>query len=94
MMNRSMLRTTYGLSVLLTIIGAWLKITHVQGAEEFLIISLLASAVFLFVFISDVQRSPYVNRSEKFMWTIGFIFMGWLAGLLYLIKYRRLHRNA
>ncbi len=82
------------MSLLLTIVGAYLKIIHAKGAEEFLIISLLASLFFLFAFISDVKKSPYIHSSEKFMWTIGFIFMGWLTGLLYLIKYRRLHHKA
>jgi hypothetical protein len=91
-MDRKILKFSYWLSMILTIIGAWLKIIHAEGAEEFVICALLATGFFLYVFISDTRKSLYMNSTEKLMWVIGFIFMGWLAGFLYLTNHRRHHR--
>jgi positive regulator of sigma E activity len=88
-MNKTVLRLTFASSLLLTAIGGGLKIIRVEGAELLLVVGLIATWLFLSVFILEVIRATYVKRGEKFKWIAGFIFLGWFTAFLYLIKYRR-----
>lgn len=69
--------------------GAVAKILHMDGAESFLIIGLFSSLIFLFVFGIKAINASYLTPREKFMWIFGFLFFGWLAAFLFLLKYRR-----
>lgn len=88
-MNRLLLKTVFVSFLLLTALGAYLKIIHSELADDFLIIGLITSLVFLFCFISNVIKARHITPNEKFMWVVGFVFMGWLAGGLYLIKHHK-----
>lgn len=92
-MNVRFLTTLVAVSPLLTIIGAYLKIVHSEHAEGFLIVGLLASLVLMAVFVREAIVSRYMDRGERFMWIVAFVFLGWLAALLFLLKYRRVLRN-
>jgi hypothetical protein len=39
--------------------------------------------------LSDVFRNENCRPGEKFMWTVGFIFLSGLAGLLYYLKFKK-----
>lgn len=75
--------------LIITLIGAYLKISHSEGAETLLIIGLIATLIFIVSAIYEVRTSNRIADSEKTMWTIGFIFMGGFAGLIYLIIGRK-----
>lgn len=67
-------------------IGAILKSMHYKFASPFLIIGLILTLGYIFLGIVEVQQSKRIAASEKLMWTIGFLFFGFLTGLLYLIN--------
>jgi uncharacterized membrane protein HdeD (DUF308 family) len=72
-----------------SIIGAFVKIMHGQGAETLLIISLVFLLVFMVSAIREVSSSQKIPSSEKTMWIMGFIFMSLVAGLIYFKQGRR-----
>ncbi|MEK8179467.1 hypothetical protein WMW71_03860 [Flavobacterium buctense] len=86
--------TSFILSFIATIIGALFKIMHWPGASMLLIIGLLSLAVFVITALYEVYNSKTINSSEKLMWTIGFLCLGSIAGLVYvLIRRKRVIRN-
>ncbi len=79
---------------IITFLGAYLKMTHSEGAETLLIIGIIATLIFIVSAIYEVRTSNRIANSEKTMWTIAFSFMGGLAGLVYfLIGRKRIANN-
>lgn len=81
--------TSFIAGLLITIIGAWMKITHATGAKNILTIGIIATAVFIVAAIYEVRTSPKIDNSEKTMWTIAFIFFSGITGLVYILMGRR-----
>lgn len=74
------------------LVGALMKIMHLPGANVLLIIGMASNGVFIVSALSEVWGSVRINTNEKVMWTIAFIFMGFLgalAGILYVIMGRK-----
>jgi hypothetical protein len=63
--------------------GAFLKIMHAPGADILLASGLVGGLVFAVLALSEILPSP-IQRTEKLMWIIGFIFLNWIAVILYL----------
>jgi hypothetical protein len=74
---------------ILTLVGAFLKITHSEGANTLLTIGIIASIVFIVTAIYEVRTSKRIDNAEKTMWTLGFIFFSSIAGLIYVFISRR-----
>ena len=69
-----------------------MKILHLPGAEQLLIVGMVTTGVFVVAALSEVWRSERIDKNEKIMWTIAFIFMGLLgtmAGIVYLLLGRK-----
>lgn len=75
--------------LILTIVGGWLKIIREPSSEGFLLIALFLTALFIGIAIFEVLTSRRIHRSEKALWTVGFLFMGLLTGLFYLLSERK-----
>ncbi len=71
------------------LLGAYLKITHLEGAETLLIVSVIATLIFIVTAIYEVRTSIRIGNTEKTMWTLAFIFFSGIAGLIYLINGRK-----
>ncbi len=85
----TIVKTTFILSLLITVVGAYMKITHSGGAEVFLIIGLIAWLSFIVAAIYEVRTSNRIDNTEKTMWTVGFIFFAGVAGLIYFLVGRK-----
>jgi len=85
----NIVKISFGLSILFSIIGAYLKITHIKGVETFLIIAMLSTLVFIISAIYEVRTSPNIAISEKNMWTIVLIFYSGIAGIIYIFMGRK-----
>ena len=83
------MKTSFIISMLFTIIGAYLKITHSEGAETLLIVGLISTLIFIVSAIYEVRTSTRIAPSEKTMWTIAFIFFNGIAGLIYFLIGRK-----
>jgi len=83
------LKYTYLTSMLVTIIGALMKINHIAFSDVFLGIGLIALLIFVIYAIIEVNRSKKISGSEKFMWNVGFVFFGSITGLIYIFSSRK-----
>lgn len=81
--------TSFIFSFILTIVGALFKIMHWPGASMLLLIGLLSLALFIIMALYEVFNSKTINSSEKLMWTVGFLCLGSLAGLVYILTGRK-----
>ena len=83
---------SFVISLVFELVGALMKIMHLPVADALLIIGMVANGVFIVSALSEVWGSVRINTNEKVMWTIAFIFMGFLgalAGILYVIMGRK-----
>ncbi|MEW5675460.1 hypothetical protein ABGT15_04030 [Flavobacterium enshiense] len=85
----NLFKKAFLLSLAITIIGAIMKINHTDGAQIALIIGILSTLAYVVIGIYEVNTSKRINQSEKIMWTIGFIFINFFAGLFYLLNGRK-----
>ena len=90
----TIVKWSFIMSFIITLIGAYLKIIHAEGAEECLTIGIIVLIVFIVTAIYEVRTSRKIDNTEKTMWTTAFIFMSGLAGLIYfLIGRKRIAEN-
>ena len=87
--NNSLFKNLFFLASLITIVGVISKVTHVNGAEIVLIASFIPTLSYVTIGIYEVNVSNKIDRSEKIMWTVGFIFTNFFAALLYLLNARK-----
>ena len=83
---------SFVISLVFELVGALMKIMHLPGSDALLIIGMAANGVFIVSALSEVWGSVRINTNEKVMWTIAFIFMGFLgalAGILYVFIGRK-----
>jgi membrane protein CcdC involved in cytochrome C biogenesis len=85
----TIVKASFIVSFLLTLIGAYLKILHSNEAETFLIIGLVASLIFIVTAIYEVRTSKRIDHRQKTLWTIGFILLSGVTGLLYIFIGRK-----
>ena len=71
-------------SMLFNLIGACYKIMHLGFSVPILIIGMLLTLPYVIIGIIEVKNSKKINNSEKIMWTIGFLFLSLITGLIYL----------
>jgi ABC-type polysaccharide/polyol phosphate export permease len=77
------------LTIVLNLLGTYFKIAHYPHGTLLLSISLIASLVFIILGLTDVFENENCRTPEKIMWTVGFIFLSWIAGLLYYPKFKK-----
>jgi Mg2+ and Co2+ transporter CorA len=90
MTTGTLLKTSFAASLFIPIIGAYLKLTHAQGAETLLMISFIAILIFIVTALYEVNTSKRIDSTEKVMWTVGFLLMSTIAGFVYMLKRRRI----
>jgi ABC-type polysaccharide/polyol phosphate export permease len=77
------------LTIVLNVLGAYFKIAHYPHGTLLLSVSFIASLVFVISGLIDVFKNDNCKTHEKIMWTVGFIFLSWIAGLLYYPKFKK-----
>jgi len=82
-------KSSFFAGAIFSFIGAFLKITHREGAEVFLAAGIIASLLFIVTAIYEVRSSTRISHREKTMWTIAFLFLGGFAGFIYFFLGRR-----
>jgi hypothetical protein len=85
----TIVKTSFIVSILLSLIGAYFKITHLEGADTLLTFGIISTSIFIVSSIYEVRTSNKIPVSEKNMWTVAFIFLSGLAGLIYFFMARR-----
>lgn len=85
----TMVKWSFMISLAVTLIGAYLKITHSVGAETVLTIGVISTLIFIASAIYEKRLSNRINHAEKTMWTIAFLFMSAIAGIIYFVTGRK-----
>lgn len=89
MNTNAFIRQSYSLSILMTIVGAILKINHHTLATPVMAIGLILLLVFIIAAIYEVMNSSKIGGNEKFMWIFGFLFFGSISGFVYMVSARK-----
>jgi len=77
------------LTAILCLVGAFFKIQHYPYGNILLTMGKAISLVVMFLCLTDIYKDDHYNTSERFLWTIGFIFLSWISGVLYFPKYKK-----
>ena len=85
----TVVKLSFFVSICFVMLGALMKITHLPGAEALLIIGILGNVVFIVSALNEVWTSIRIEKGEKIMWTISFIFSGTLGPLIYILLGRK-----
>ena len=85
MKRDTVIKLSFAISLLLTITAATLKLLHKPNSDPFLLSAVISTIIYIVLAIYEVRSSPRISTIEKNMWTIAFIFMSGLAGLIYFI---------
>ena len=85
----TVVKWSFFFSICIVMIGTLMKITHLPGAEILLMIGLLGNVVFIVSALNEVWNSIRIEKGEKIMWTISFIFTGTLGPIIYFLLRRK-----
>ena len=85
----TVVKWSFFFSICIVILGTGMKITHLPGAEELLIIGIVGHVVFIVSALNEVWTSIRIEKHEKIMWTISFIFTGTLGPIIYFLLRRK-----
>ncbi len=82
-------KTAFYLSIAVTVFAAWCKLTHQIYGETLLIIGFSFSLLFIVLALMEVFSAKHLERSEKIMWLVGFLFITAITGFVYVISGRK-----
>ena len=85
----TIVKTSFIISFISTLIGAYFKIIHSEGGETLLMIGIIVGLIFIVSAIYEVRTSKKISNAEKTMWTIAFFFMSGITGLIYFFIGRK-----
>ncbi len=85
----AIVKSSFFAGAIFTFIGAFLKITHKEGADVFLIAGIIGSLLFMATAIYEIRCSQRISHGEKTMWTIAFLFFNGFTGLIYMFIGRK-----
>jgi hypothetical protein len=88
--SKSAFAKAFIIALSFTVIGALLKINHIENATIILAIGVILTLIYIIIGIKEVNSSTKIQRSDKVLWTIGFLFFNFFVGIFYLIKRRNI----
>ena len=89
----TIIKSSFVVSFVITLVGAYLKLIHSYSADMFLKIAVAIMLVFIVSAIIEVWSSSRIDKNEKIMWSIAFIFMSTFSGIFYLLMGRKRVNN-
>lgn len=87
--NKNLIPVLYIFSVVILFIGALLKILHQPFSIEMMGLAFLSAITYIILSLIEIFKSDRIDTSEKIMWLFGFIFLGTIAGFIYLVSGRK-----
>jgi uncharacterized membrane protein YqjE len=73
------------ISLAIVIIGLVIRIEHWPGAQITRLVAYAISLIYIFWALRDIYSS-HKTRIVKILWTLGFILVPWITGLVYYYK--------
>lgn len=80
-MNRKIYFYSLFISSILIILGGFLKISYLPGANIFLIIGLLLGLLYVFLALENIYKAN-ITIFEKAIWLIFFVSLPLVAGII------------
>ena len=88
-MKFDIVKTSFWLTFALSLTGAILKLQKLDYSGVFLTLGILALITFIVSCLLEVYASKNIEGTEKFMWTIGFVFFWFITAIVYFISGRK-----
>lgn len=82
-------QTSLFITMILFIVGSFMKIQHYTYANDCFSLALITSIVFVFLGLRDAFQDKTNDSIVKMMWLVGFVFFSWLTGLLYYRSFKK-----
>ncbi|WP_243347530.1 hypothetical protein [Parabacteroides sp. FAFU027] len=93
MKNPTLFFVGYVIALLVSISGAIIKILHLFDGSTVTALGMFFTLSFIFIGIFEVINNRRIQRAEKTMWVLGFLFLFWLAGILYYNRCKAIKIN-
>ena len=88
MARLTLYKIAFFLSTVTVITGLAAKIMHIPSGQILIPIGLFFTLVYAIIALYEIYKSDKVTLEEKIMWTVGFVVLCTVTGLLYLIMGR------
>lgn len=88
-MKFDVVKTSFWLTFALSLIGAILKLQKLEFSGVFMTIGILALITFIVSCLLEINESKTIDGTERFMWTIGFVFFWFITAIVYIISGRK-----
>lgn len=85
----TIVKISFVLGLILSLAGAYMKFTHLNGAGPWLITGILSTFIFIISAIYEIRTSNKIDNTEKTIWTFALIFFSGIAGLVYFLFDRK-----
>jgi len=89
MKNLIQFKPVFLFSLTLVFVQYFTKYMDLPGRNSLTFINLPFIVTFIVLALKEIYSSTRVKMAEKIMWTIGFIGLNWLVGLIYLLFARK-----
>lgn len=84
--QNNLFKKGFAIAFFFSIIGALIKINHLDYADTFLYIGVISTFTYIGIGIYEVNKSTKIKSSEKIFWTIGFILFSFFVGVYYFMN--------
>lgn len=88
-MKFDIVKTSFWLTFALSLTGALLKLQKLEFSGVFMTIGILALITFIVSCLLEINESKTIDGTERFMWTIGFVFFWFITAIVYIISGRK-----
>lgn len=88
-MNIDAFKICFWLAFIVSLFSAFVKILNFMNADFLMIVSVLLTITYMIIGIINVNNSSR-SFSSKLLWSLGFIFLNFFTGILWLINRRKM----
>jgi prepilin signal peptidase PulO-like enzyme (type II secretory pathway) len=88
-MKFDVVKASFWLTFALSLTGALLKLQKLEFSGVFMTLGILALITLIVSCLLEINESKTIDGTEKFMWTIGFVFFWFITAIVYFISGRK-----
>lgn len=85
-MYNNLFRYLFLSSIVIAVIGAFLKLSHFPFAQVILLLAFLFTIGYVVVGLIEINRSTKISDTNKIIWTICLITFNFVTAIFYLIN--------
>lgn len=88
-MKFDVVKASFWLTFTFSLTGALLKLQKLEFSGVFMTLGILALITLIVSCLLEINESKTIDGTEKFMWTIGFVFFWFITAIVYFISGRK-----